>query len=152
MAADVVELAEGIKAAIVAGFAVAPPVTASIQRVWKNEFEVETFEGLRVDIWAIPYRDAGDITREEYELEAIIIIVIADRYLPAGATPDGWVDDRVDIVQRRVFEPIEAIPQESIIGFRFTDVKVTTLCDVEFLREHKVFWSEVQVTARRIKT
>lgn len=151
MAADVVELAEGFKSVITTAFITPTPVVATIQRVYKDEFEVPKLDEFRVDIWCSPYRNAGDIDRSTYELEEIITIVAADRYLTAGTVPQQWIDDHVEIVQKRIFEPINAIPPETYSGFRLLDVKLTILCDPEFLREHKVFWSEMQITARKLK-
>jgi hypothetical protein len=150
VAAHVITLAYGLKDAIVTAFAGGTPVVATIDVVYKPEFDTGTFTDLRVDIWPFPYRNAGDLTREEYDLEGMIAIVVAERYKEPGEVPTAWIEERLTLVQDRVFKVIQAIPQESIDGFRYVDNRVVTLCDPEILREHKTFWSEVHVTARRI--
>lgn len=150
MAADIVEFAEGLKDVFIASFAAGTPITASIQRVWKREFDLGTFNEMRVDVWTFPYRNAGDVDRETFDLEETVAIVFAERYKQTGEVPTAWIDERVQIMRDRIFGAIEGIPQLALAGFRFKDNRVTTVCDHEYIREHKVFWSELMLTVRKL--
>lgn len=155
MAADAIALADSIAAQLVLTFAGAGFPLANITREYEIVFDLGTFTGMQVPIFPVKYEDTSKSTRIESENDVMGCIVITERWTPAGKPTKQWIDDRVNLVQEAIFEPLNKIeiPLLIVQGSEYwpIEVKVTSVYDIVYMRKHKVFWSEVEYTFRKLR-
>lgn len=147
------------------------PPLAEVQRAWELTHDLGTMEGKKIDVYAVGWADGGPVTRRESFLDVTVTLVIIERYtgdLDGLETegyiphvPISWVDERVAFVEQKIFNPLSAVEETTLEGSTDNPLKlgewwtetavVTTLCDPDFLRQQKVFWSEIELTFRKVK-
>lgn len=128
-------------------------VGATIERQYEVEYDLGTIEGLYVNVFPAMYGISERATRSEDYLDVMTAIVVLERYTQPDKPPKAWLDDRVQWVENLVFSPLVKIECPLLLNaFWESSVKVTTVYDWTFLRQQKVFWSEVEVSFRRIRT
>lgn len=162
--ASIIELAkytvEVLDASINSG---SGPDVAQVSRLWakRSDKVLETLEGRKVDVWHNTYSDSGPATREEDFYSVTLSIVIAERYAERQEVPNEWVDELVSWVEDKVFNPLASIGETTLDGSTGNPLRlgewwtqnlvVVNVCDPDFLRQQKLFWSELELTYTRLK-
>lgn len=128
-------------------------IGATIAREYEVEYDLGTVEGLHVNVFPAMYGITERATRSEDYLDVMTAIVVLQRYTQPDKPPKSWLDERVEWVENLVFSPLVKIECPLLLdAFWESSVKVVTVYDWTFLRQQKVFWSEVEVSFRRIRT
>ena len=78
-------------------------------------------------------------------------VLIVERYTDAGGVADAWLDDRIAWVESQVYGPLQNLRADPLDGTLWPhSADVAVVYDPDFLREHKLFWSEVHFEFREI--
>lgn len=157
MAADVLTFADEVVALLQGEFDAAG-AAAAVSRAYEITFDVGTFTGLQVVVMPVEYgkREAADRGEDYYDPS--VVVVVAERYTGGEARPPAaWLDERVNLVERCVFDPLRRVganptdPTLLLDAYWAESVEVTTVYDAPFLREQQAFWSEIEVTFRKLR-
>lgn len=150
--ARLVEVAEAVRAEIAAGPFDDPAgmEPASVERVWGMDFEADRAAGLRVHVVPVGYSQPETATRAEVTWEYTVGVVVTDRYSEAGQPPKEWVDERVRWVLKNVWERVGDARHFDAVAGAWPESGEVSAFDPEFLRELKLFWSEVTVAIREV--
>lgn len=127
-----------------------------IERVWEVTVDLGTFDGRLIKIFPTVYINQGPSDRKGDNFDMQLSFVMLERYAGDLAddqtVPKSWVDERVDFFQEYIFENLV-----NFIG-DIDGVKVwaqvaepVSVYDFPRLTQHKVFWSEFEITFRKIK-
>jgi hypothetical protein len=157
MPADVLAFADEI-AALLQGEFDAAGADAAVSREYEITFDVGTFTGLKVVVMPVEYAKPMQADRAEDYYEAAAVVVVAERYTGGAARPPAdWLDERVNLVERCVFDPLRRIganaddPRLLLDAYWCESAEVTTVYDAPFLREQQAFWSETELTFRKLR-
>lgn len=150
--ADVLTLADALVTEIAAAFAGAS-VTADVTREYEIQYDLGKFTGLKVHVFPTAYLTPESATRAEDYVDAECVVVTAERYTANGKPTKAWLDTRVGYVDQYIFDLVRQIEQP-LVGGSFWNRRADVACvfDLKMLRQHKVFWSEVEVTYRRLRS
>ncbi len=108
--------------------------------------------GRKVYVMPASYGQAEIATRSQDLNRYGPSVLVVERYTEAGGVARPWLDDRVEWVERQVFGPLQNLRAEPLLGSLWSHAAdVTLVFDPDFLREHKLFWSEVTFEFREIK-
>lgn len=125
----------------------------TVSREYELTYDLGTFTGRRVDIYPLSYNpDKDDATRIEEYYDFRYAFVVSERYRDKGLVPKSWMDARVEFTQEYVFRPLDERIITTIDGIQYwsTETQVTAVFDPDFLRQHRVFWSEIETTFRKV--
>jgi len=153
MASDILSLADALVTDIQNR---STPIYADtvVSRQYEMTYDLGTFEKRRIDIYPFKYSTVKDTSREDSEYEFQYSLVVMERYKNKGNVNKQWIDDLILFVKDQIFNPFDNPDPYMIVdgGVRYwvADVDVTTLYDFDFLKQHRVFWSEIEVSFRRI--
>lgn len=154
MALDLLPFTDAIVTLIDDSFSAAG-VIGTISREYDVEYDLGTVEGLKVNVFPASYvvDAANPATRIEDFLDIQSAIVILERFTQPGNPPKSWIDERVQWVESLIFSPLVTMECPLLLNSYWrTAVNVSTVWDMTFLREHKVFWSEVEITFRKLRS
>jgi hypothetical protein len=104
-------------------------------------------------VFIIPlgYENPEMATRSEDVMDYRIGIVVCERYTGMGAPPQDWLRERKQWVAENIYDVLLDQRAEPILDKIWPQAgAVTVACDPEMVREHKIFWSEIEVTFREI--
>jgi len=157
MPADILTFADELVALLESQFDAAG-ADADVSREYEITFDVGTFTGVQVVVMPVEYAKNGMATRSEDYFDAGCVVVFAERYTgDAARPPKAWLDERVNLVERAVFDPLRKVGADGGEGILLLDaywalsVEVTTVYDAVFLRENQAFWSEIEVSFRKLR-
>jgi hypothetical protein len=154
MPADILEFADAI-VALVQGEFDSAGATATVDRDYLNDVELDTVNGLYARVLPVGYLKDSPAERESDYFDAGVAIVVSEVYRgDEPRPPKEWVDERVNLVERCVFDPLRRIGVTSPLlldAYWNLWADVTTACDEGRLREHQTFTSEVEVIFRRLR-
>jgi len=99
--------------------------------------------GRHVYVFPGPY-SAEQLDRADQWRRHSLRALVVERYADAGDPTRAWVDERVNFVEQRVFNPL-ANQSLKLVGQMTPDPEfvatIDELCDRAILQEHKTFWS-----------
>lgn len=153
MAADLVTLADAIKVKLQTDLDDA----ATVERIWQMTLDLGTFEGKRVLIFPLGYSDGGPVTRREKFWDLRYSFVVTERYTGEkdadGDVPDSWVDEQVAWVEEQIYNRLSDEKNPYIIEETYWAqlAEVVAAVDFVYLSQQNLFWSEVEVTFRKLK-
>jgi hypothetical protein len=167
---DIVTLADYVKLVLEETATDSDEVPTEVKRAWELTHDMSTVSGRKIDVYGTGYADQAPITRKEGFFDVTISVVMLERYVGelqetdvSGVipyVPPAWVDGRIAFVEQRIFNPLGSVTESTFpnvdnpfrIGQWWTEtIVVTVMVDPDMLRQHKVFWSEVEATFRRVK-
>lgn len=150
MPSHIIQLADYVKTTLQSVFATAG-LTVDTQRVYDIEFDLGTFTGRKVRVFPVSYDTDDPATRKEDYYDGQLSIIYLERYTSPGSPPVEWIDERVELVETRIFNTFKDVTQPLHLAVYWSEsCKVTTVYSNDVLRKHKVFWSEVEITFRRL--
>lgn len=161
MDADVVALANGL-VPILQG-SLGGGITVAME--YEVTFDAEMMVGTQVIVFPSGYLSGEGATRREDYYDVTCIVVVAERYTgdstPARAVDKAWVSSKIAMVEQLVFNPITDSramydtlnPAGNVVDSNYWShtAEVTVLYDYRKLTQNKVFWSEIEVTFRKLK-
>jgi hypothetical protein len=149
MEARVIEFCDAVVAAILASWVPVSPNAVSSE--YEPDFDIATITGRKVYVFPAGYGQAGTVTRGEDENEYRVSVIIMERYTDEGAVPKAWLNARVLWVQNSLYVPLTDARAASILGESWPETgDVTTVYDLDVLRDYKVFLSEIEIAYREI--
>lgn len=154
--ADVLILADTLVTELTARLAIVPLLNTSVSREYEVTTDLGVFTDRRIEIYPLSYVMGDDIDRESENYDFRYSIVWMRRYTPKGLTDRQWIDDEVTLVQDHIVKPLDNPDGFFIVSngqeYQVTEVSVTAVYDYDMLRQHKVFWSEIEVVLRKTAT
>lgn len=165
---DAITIAEYVKDVLNAAINAGSGDAVEVKRAWELTHDLANMTGRKIDVYPVGYADGGPVTRGESFSDVTITTVIIERYegdLESSGgdnpiVPVEWVDERVNFVSETVVDVLGSVTETVLVGSTDSPFKlgewwtetqvVTQICDPDFLRMQKVFWSEVETTFRRI--
>lgn len=166
MACDLIAFSDAIVDRLQKAF---DAVVASVEvtRDYELRHDLDTFLGMKVVVFPAGYAISptndmmvdsvrgrgGYATRSEDYLDVEVAIAVAERWADdTKKPPREWLDDRVEIVDRCVFEALRKT-EEPLLADEFwkSDVIVADAYDIQLLRQHRVFWCEVEAVFRKLR-
>lgn len=148
MPSRILSLADFIKDVLIANV----PNDVTVERKFSVTKRVEDLTGKHLWVFPLDYADNGPETRTEYALDVRIGVVYAERYAQPGSIPDEWLDDRVEFVELSIFDPLNVNQGSYGAAGEYwpQTAAVTTLYDMDALKQLKVFWTELEFVYRRL--
>lgn len=151
MNADILQLADEIVSLIQSNLGSGD--TSSVQRMYETERDLGEFTQRQIDVYPLRYERGEPQTRLEDVFYAYIGVVVSERYsLPQEqdliTVPISWVDERVNFVEQ-IFNLLQAARVQIQVGsmpylWVCDSASVETTYDYRYLKQHKVFWSELE--------
>lgn len=132
----------------------AVPVTVGVK--FDMEYDLGTFTGLRLDLYPSVDVIEEEATRREDFYDAEWAMVLTQRYTGASVVPDAWLRERITWAEELIFDVLHPVTRPLILSGAFGEfwgqyVKRTEICDMSMLREHKVFWCELEARFRKLR-
>lgn len=128
------------------------PPNTSIQRTYDIDENFEKVEGLKVRAMPLRYGSMAPKDRREDEYDCVVAFVIFQRWNGEARPSNSWLDNLVNIAEQ-VFDAVSEIRNVNLMNaignFYPYAAELTIVYDYEFLKEHKVFWSEMEITYRK---
>lgn len=150
MPADVVKLADDIVSLLQSN-----PLLAgySISREYYVSTKIEDITGKNIWVFPVGYADAGPSDRTASSYDLTIGIVYGEKYDQKGKIPKAWTDERLQFVEEKLFVPLtdEHTGYGETGNYWSQSGSVELAFDPESLREHDLFWSELQLVYRKLK-
>jgi hypothetical protein len=156
MPADILEFADAI-VALVQGEFDSAGATATVDRDYLNDVELDTVNGLYARVLPVGYLKDSPAERESDYFDAGVAIVVSEVYRgDEPRPPKEWVDERVNLVERCVFDPLRKIGTDADVPLLLDEwfnqwADVTMAYDEKLLRENGVFSSEIEVIFRKLR-
>lgn len=133
----------------------------TITGAWQVTDDLAKMTGRKVYILPINYNPVDPVSRDDKNtFDVGLSILTIERYEEQGDPPNEWVDERVYWNQEKIFNPLcntrnplkveVAYIDNTVTEYWSQSVAVTEVCNLIHL-QRKVFWSETEVTLRRIK-
>ena len=150
MSASINALGDQIKALIETYVTVNSIENVTVARKYQNTHDIGKITGRKIDIFPVQYMTAGDATRSEAWYDFLYSIVVLERYTLAGDVPQSWCDAIVEFVEQGIFKQFD-VDIITIGGTQYLPtISVPTVFDYDMLKQHRVFWSEVELTLRKL--
>lgn len=126
-----------------------------VSRQWKKRNNLGTIEGRKVDVFPTSMADEGPASRKQNFYDVAISVVCIERYINEDdpQVTDVWIDERVLFVEEEIFNILSdgRLRLQTTNGVYWPDkAEITVLCSMSYLDENNIFWSEVEVTYRKI--
>lgn len=123
----------------------------AVSRRWskKTDIDAQTLTGKHMHVWHGAYNDNGSISRDKGLFSVTLYVSVAERYNVVGEVPDSWIDERVNYVQNNVFDVLSSPGWASGLKYWTEAIAIPVVCDPDFLRTYRLFWSELEVTLTR---
>lgn len=129
-----------------------------IEYVYEFREDLGTVVGRKIKIYGLGYLSESPETRKEDQYVLSYGLVVLERYSdpqnPTAVAPKEWLAERTLFVEEKVFNPLS----NSRVMFGSSDyqywsesAETTVYLDRNILRLHKVFWSEIEFTFRKLK-
>jgi hypothetical protein len=156
MPADILEFADAI-VALVQGEFDSAGATATVDRDYLADFDLDTIAGLAVRVMPISYLKDSPADRMEDYFDSGVVLVVGEKYRgDEPRPPKEWVDERVNLVERCVFDPLRKIGTDADVPLLLDEwfnqwADVTMAYDEKLLRENGVFSSEIEVIFRKLR-
>ena len=151
MAADVLEFCDKVAAKLQSAFDAAGAAT-TVAREYELEHDLDTLEGLHVGVFPVGYMRDDAASRRENFFAPHVAVVVAERYARGGRPPRDWIDERVTLCERCVFDVLEKIElPDELDGNWVREIHCSVVCNRQFLRENNAFWSEFEGVFRKIR-
>lgn len=151
MPADVLTFTDVVRAELQKAFDAAG-AQVEVTREYEIEYDLGTFTGLKCHVMPTAYMRDSAATRKENNYDAECVVVIGERWTSTGRPTKQWLDDRVHLVERCVYDPLERIELPLLADqYWVREIECTTVYDMTMLRQQKVFWSEVEAVFRRLR-
>ena len=153
MSAQIIEVADKLVTDIRAYALTEGYTDLNVQRVYTMTHDLNKSVGKKVDVYPVSVDSTDDSTRTDTFYNFSFSLVVFERYIQAGNIPNSWIDDNVLFVQTCVFNPFDG-PTGVLftvdgIDYWVDSISIPTVFDYDMVREHKSFWSEVELTLRR---
>lgn len=154
--ADIIMLADNIVSMLESSTALEDPVV-TVERVYEGAYDLGSFTERKIDVYQLTYSDEGPADRRESYYDVRLSIVYLYRYVGDldnnQKVPREWVDEQVTFVQNYIFNPFTDNDNRYGDGNEYwaQNLSVVAVYDFPRLTQHKVFWSEVEVTFRKLK-
>ncbi len=131
------------------------PVTVS--RAYDFVHDMGRYTGLKVDVYVDKDLIHTEATRAEDYYDTDFNIVVSERYTTPEVIPLVWIDERVSWVENLVFDVLYPANRPLILTVGSDQywcqyVNRTVIADMGYLQEHKVFWSELEGSFRRLRS
>lgn len=158
MANEVCELAEYVAARLTDSFANSA-YTPIINTEYSVEDDAGTLDEMTVEVFPWVYTDISPeypSNRSEETLDVQINIILKDRYRSVGNPTRAWVKEHIRIVRDYIYEIVRQRGRDNSLGtlhlndYWVTKAIVNPVYDLDLLRNHNLFWSEVAVTFRKL--
>jgi hypothetical protein len=153
MASDILTLAD----TLVTDFTsrVTPVYADSVvSRQYEMTYDLASFTSRRIDFYPMESKTIRDTSRIDSEYQYVYSIVVMERYRTKGNVPKDWVDGLIRFVNDHVYTPLDNADPYIITddGVRYwvEECDIATLYDFDMLRQHRVFWSEIEVAFNRV--
>jgi len=143
---DVAELVRVALAAVVG-------VGDDLGRCYVPDFDPADFSEnvKRIRVYAPLYADGGPLSREQDTESYTVIVIVAERYMPAGIAggdvPNAWIDSRVSWVETNVVDLLSDARQKLSPDIYCETVEVVPFAE-EPLTTDGMFWSSVAFVFR----
>lgn len=129
----------------------------TVSRQYDITYDLGSFTGRKVDVFPVAYDELQAETREEEQYTFNLSIVVLERYRDKGLVTKEWLDERVDFTERYLFEAYKRNESDNpyfvtvdSIKYWITERKITSVYDYDMLKQHRVFWSELELMLNRI--
>lgn len=136
----------------------------NIQYVYQFDVDLGTVVGRHVQIYGLGYLSESPQTRKEDQFDCTYGVVVFERYSdpaqPTVAVPKDWIKERAEFVEQKVFNVlsdsrvmIDVTPGSTGNDYEYWSqfAEVTDYLNRMVLKQHKVFWSEMLFTFRKLK-
>lgn len=155
MPATILTLADALVLEFTNRLFLAGVTNTTVERQYEITRDLGIFDGRCIDIFPMMYNpDPNEATRSEEYYDFRYSFVIMRRYASKGVIDKSWIDNEVNFVEEYIFNPLDqrVITIADGIQYWSTEVEVTSVFDFDFLRQNKVFWSEVETVFRKVDT
>lgn len=136
--------------------ALEPAEPDRIQRAYVPALDRADFDGWRIWVYPVGYRDRDRLSRGTVRKELRVTVEVEVKYDLAaspdesGRVPPEWVDEQVAWVETQVFDRLNeaGVHASALVGgrFRTETCEVTLVADPLRLHEDKVVVSLIEVT------
>lgn len=136
---------------------------ASVEYDYDFEEDLGTLGGMAITVMPLRYGQSEPATRREDAHDLVLGLIIREKYgepsEPTKAVPKSWMMERVAFVQNEIFNPLSdsrtqfEVPTgvgSAIEQYWCQFAEVTIAYRWQFMKQHKVFWSEVELTYRKV--
>lgn len=158
MNADVIALCEWAKTFLQNRLGSGVEVT----REYEVTYDLGTVEGQKCVVLPLGYLSESPVTRREDQFDMRFAVIFLERYTdpaePTRAVPTSWVDERVLLVEEEIFNPLSDArvvhdPLEGSNQYQYWSQfgEVAIVYDYVKLSRHKVFWTELEFSFRKLK-
>lgn len=159
MNADIIILADsivsGLQESLPGPFPEGEEIT--VERAYEVAYDLGEVMGRKIIIFPLVYSDEGPATRREGYYDVRLSIVYLYRYIgdldDNQRVPKDWIDVQAAFVEQKLFNVLS----DSQLRFGESgeywaqNAAVTAVYDFPRLSQHKVFWSELEITFRKTK-
>lgn len=125
------------------------------------EEDLGTFDGMNITVMPLRYGQGEPVTRIEDSYDLVLGLIIRERYKPPAsgtkAIPKEWVNEKLAFVEQQLFNPLSdsrtmfEVPGSGGDQYWCQFAEVVVAYRWQFLKQDKVFWSEVELTYRKLK-
>lgn len=123
----------------------------TIARAYMADFVVDEITGPRVYVMCANYGQAEVLTRASDINFYTVSIVFVDKYAESAQTiPAAWIDERVRLVESQIYAPLGDHRTEAVEGLWPETAAVTTVYDLDFLHQTRLFVSEIEIEFREV--
>lgn len=151
MLADILSLADALALEFQNRITLAGVLDTTVTREYEVTKDLGTFVGRNVEIYPLIYKGER-VTRSEKAYDFRYSFVVMERYRGKGTVPKTWIDGLVNFVEEYIFNPLDQkiLTRVAGVDYESTEVEVTSVFDFDFLRQYKVFWSELETVMQKI--
>lgn len=149
MSVEILAFSDWVVGKIQNGFSAEYP-SATVTREYEIEYDLGVIEGLHVNVFPASYSQE-DENRVEARFDVEVAVVLMERWTAPGKPDKDWLDRRVELVQKCIFDPLNVV-EEPVEDYWSQKVEVISVFDIKMLRHNKVFWSECGVYFRKLRS
>lgn len=152
MPADILQLADDLKGELDTLYTGLDPAV-TVLRDYYVTVQVDRMTGRNVWLFPLGYGNEGPSTRQDDTYDFTLGVVYAEKWTSTGLPSKSWVDERILFVEEQIYVPLCDGRRFYGAGENYWSqtADVTLVYNVDYLRDFKLFWSELQFTYRKTK-